>query len=46
LAFATMARRLLQGPTSFDRMHSGLGWSQYDLEVPNSVYVDGILVAT
>jgi len=29
--------RLLQGPTSFDRMHSGLGWFGSNLEVLSSV---------
>jgi len=37
LAFATRARQLLQGLTSFDRMHSGLPWSGSNLEVPSIV---------
>jgi len=34
LAFATMACQLLQGPTSFIRMHSCLGWSRSNSECP------------
>jgi len=37
LAFATRARQLLQGPTSFNRMHSGLGWSESDSGVHGPV---------
>ena len=29
--------RLLQGPTSFDKMCSGFGWSGSDLDVPSNV---------
>jgi len=38
-------RRLLQGPTSFDRMRSGLVWSTSDSGVPSSIWVGRILIA-
>ena len=37
--------RLLRGPTSFDRMSSGLGWSGSDSGAPSSIWVYRILVA-